>query len=70
MSVGVGVEGQAWSWRMRLFAWEEEGVRDLIFLLQNVSLQVDKIDTWHWKLETSHVFSVRSAYKMQASHPT
>jgi len=55
---------------MRLFAWEEEGVRDLIFLLQNVSLQVDKIDTWHWKLETSHVFSVRSAYKMQASHPT
>ena len=66
--LGWGVEGQAWSWRRRLFVWEEEGMRDLTFLLQSVSLQVYKIDTWHWKSETSQVFSVRSAYKLQASH--
>jgi len=60
--LGWGVEGQAWSWRRRLRAWEEEAVGELTLLLQNVSLQVDSTDTWCWKLETSHIFSVRSAY--------
>ena len=54
--LGWGEAGQAWSWRRRLFAWEEEVVGELILLLQSVSLRVDKTDTWHWKLETSHVF--------------
>jgi len=43
--LGWGVEGQAWSWRRRLFAWEEKVVGELIFLLPSVSLQVDKTDT-------------------------
>jgi len=43
--LGWGVEGQAWSWRRRLFTWEEELVGELILLLQSVSLQVDKTDT-------------------------
>ena len=40
--LGWGVEGQAWSWQRRLFAWEEEMVGKLILLLHSVSLQA------HW----------------------
>jgi len=44
--LGWGVEGHAWCWRRRLFAWEEELVGDLILLLQNVTLQANKNDKW------------------------
>lgn len=54
--------GEAWSWRRRLFAWEEELVGELMLLLQNVSLQVDRIDRWIWQLDTSAIYTVRSAY--------
>ena len=60
--LGWGVEGHAWCWRRRLFAWEEELVGDLILLLQNVTLQANKNDKWLWNLETSNVFSISSAY--------
>ena len=33
--------GEAWKWRRRLFAWEEEQEEELCLLLQNVTLQVD-----------------------------
>jgi len=51
---GVGGGG---CWHGRRSWWGE-----LILLLQNVTLQVDKADRWLWNLETSHDFSVRSAY--------
>lgn len=35
-----------------------------MLLLHGVTLQVDRIDRWLWTLETSHVFSVRSAYNL------
>jgi len=57
-----GNDGGAWSWRRRLFAWEEELVGELRLLLQNVSLQVDRIDRRLWRLETSSVYTVQSAY--------
>jgi hypothetical protein len=50
-------------WMRRLFAWEEEQVGELTLLLQNVNLQVDKDDMWHWSLENSRVYSVCSAYQ-------
>jgi hypothetical protein len=58
-------EGEAWRWRRRLFAWEEEGVRELMLLLHNVILQDDKDDMWLWTLESSKTFSVCSAYNFQ-----
>jgi len=60
--LGWGVEGEAWRWWRRLFAREDELVGELSLLLQNVTLQVDKEDRWLWRLDLSHVFSVRSAY--------
>jgi len=42
--LGWGEEGEAWSWRRRLFVWEEEMLGDMLLLLHNVILQVDKDD--------------------------
>ena len=66
--VGWGEGGEAWKWRQGLFAWEEEVVGELCLLLQNVTLQVDKEDMWHWKLESSNAYTVRSAYKSMTQH--
>ena len=60
--LGWGNEGGAWSWRRRLFAWEEEMVGELRLLLHNVTLQVDRADRRLWRLETSFVYTVSSAY--------
>jgi hypothetical protein len=69
--LGWGENGGAWSWRRRLFAWEEELVRELILLLGNVTLQVNKVDRWLWNLENSKSFTVRSAYNyLTAQIPT
>jgi hypothetical protein len=52
-----------------LFAWEEGLLGDLILLLQNVNLQVDKADRWLWSLESSNAFTVRSVYKYLTFQP-
>jgi hypothetical protein len=67
--LGWGVGGEAWSWRRRLLAWEEELEGELTLLLQNVILLVDKIDRWLWTLESSHEFCVRSAYNYMPLQP-
>ena len=49
-----------------MFAWEE-----LILLLQNVTLQVNKDDSWLWNLETFQVYSFSGAYNLTtAQHQT
>jgi len=53
-----------------LFAWEDELVREFILLLHGVTLQADNTDRWLWTLETSHVFSVRSAYNLLTFQPS
>jgi len=45
-------------------------VGEFILLLHGVSLQVDNTDKWLWTLETSHVFSVRSAYNFLTFQPS
>jgi len=67
--LGWGEKGEAWRWRRRLFAWEEEVVGELMLLLHNVHLQVDRDDRWRWTLESSNVFSVRSAYNFLSANP-
>ena len=67
--LGWGMDGEAWRWRRRLFAWEEGLLGDLMLLLQNVNLQVDTVDRWRWALESTRTFSVRSAYKFLTLQP-
>jgi len=61
--LGWGEDGGAWMWRRGLFVWEEELLGELCLLLHNVNLQVDKEDRCLWHLESSTVFTLRSAYK-------
>jgi len=35
---GWGIDRGAWVWRRRLFAWEEESVRECCLLLHNIVL--------------------------------
>nr|ABD28595.2 H+-transporting two-sector ATPase, alpha/beta subunit, central region, putative [Medicago truncatula] len=63
------LEGGAWRWRRKLFAWEEELVGELILQLQNVTLQVNKDDKWLWTLETSQKNSVCSVYNFLSAQP-
>lgn len=67
---GWDVGGGAWVWRRRLFAWEEESVRECSFLLHNCVLQVNAIDKWSWTIDPSHGYSVKEAYRFIASHET
>ncbi|GAU40836.1 hypothetical protein TSUD_287740 [Trifolium subterraneum] len=60
--LGWGVGGEAWKWRRRLHAWEEELVLECVERLSNVVLQVNEHDRWVWKLHPSHCYTVRSAY--------
>ncbi|GAU51648.1 hypothetical protein TSUD_414700 [Trifolium subterraneum] len=59
---GWGVGGEAWKWRRRLYAWEEDLVLECITRLSNVVLQVDARDAWVWKLHPSQSYSVKSTY--------
>lgn len=68
--LGWGIEGGAWRWRRRLFAWEEELLGELRLLLQNVSLQIDRDDRRMWRLETSSIYTVRSAYNFLNANVT
>ncbi|GAU15013.1 hypothetical protein TSUD_48080 [Trifolium subterraneum] len=47
---GWGVGGEAWKWRRRLYAWEEDLVLECIARLSNVVLQVDARDALPTKL--------------------
>jgi len=39
--LGWGEGGEAWTWRRRMLAWEEDQVKEYRILLHDVSLQVD-----------------------------
>ena len=67
--LGWGEDGEAWRWRRRLFVREEEEAGELMLLLHIVRLQVDRDDRWRWTLESSNVFSVRSAYNFLSANP-
>jgi hypothetical protein len=60
--LGWGGDGRAWVCRRRLFAWEEESVRECAFLLRNIVLQDTVHDSWKWLLDPARGYSVKSLY--------
>ena len=54
--------GGAWVWRRRLFAWEEECVRECSVLLHDIVLQEHLPDRWRWHLDPVNGYSVKGTY--------
>lgn len=50
--------GDAWEWRRRLLAWEDESVGECSILHHNVVLQKTSTDTWKWLLDPIDGYSV------------
>jgi hypothetical protein len=53
--------GWNFSWRRRLFHWEEERVTLLLAQIEGVRL-TNGVDSWRWNLDPGGVFSVNSAF--------
>jgi len=62
--LGWGEGGEAWKWRRRLWAREEDLVEECRTLLLIVSLQVDSLDVWSWFPDPTGGYSVRGAYRI------
>ena len=45
-ALGWGIGGEAWMWRRRLWAWEEELLEECCHLLKDVVLQTAVSDRW------------------------
>ncbi|KEH34516.1 hypothetical protein MTR_3g467670 [Medicago truncatula] len=61
----LGVEkGEAWKWRQRLWAWEEEVLEECKTLLLDVSLHVNVLDWLLWLPHPSGGYSVRGVYQL------
>ncbi|MCH92241.1 receptor-like kinase, partial [Trifolium medium] len=60
--LGSGVGGGGWSWRRRLFAWEEALAVECCLLLVDVVLQVNVADRWCWNLDPPKGYTVSGVY--------
>jgi len=56
--------GEEWSWRRRLWAWEEDMLEECRALLFDVSLVPNVSDKWVWLPDTTEGYSVRGAYDL------
>ena len=56
--------GDAWGWRRRLLAWEEELMGELMILLANVSLRDSRQDVWLWRPNAGDGYTVCGVYQM------
>jgi len=56
--------GEAWKWRSRLWAWEEELLEECMTLLFGVSLETNFSDQWLWLPDSSGGYSDRVAYHL------
>ena len=63
-ALGWGEDGEAWRWRRRLLAWEEELVVEIRNLLTNVTLQDTEPDVWLWRPNIGDGYTVRGVYQM------
>jgi hypothetical protein len=64
LSLGVVEGGEAWKWRRRFWAWEEEELEECRALLFNVSLQDFVSDRWVWLPDPDEGYSIRGSYHL------
>jgi len=62
--LGWAVGGGAWSWRRRLWTWEEELLEECMELLADVLLQDNILDRWQWDPGIHDGYTVRGAYQI------
>ncbi|CAJ2657271.1 unnamed protein product [Trifolium pratense] len=62
--LGWGAGGEAWVWRRRLRAWEEEMLGECQSLLLTISLQNHVSDRWQWQYDLDDDYTVRGAYQL------
>ncbi|CAJ2643991.1 unnamed protein product [Trifolium pratense] len=63
-ALGWGADGEAWVWRRRLRAWEEELLRECQFLLLDISLQDQTSDSWQWSPDPDAGYTVAGGYQI------
>jgi len=65
--VKMGEEGEAWKWRRKFLAWEEELGREYCVILLPIVLEVDMNDMWIWQLHTSSKYNFTIVYNFLTS---
>jgi len=63
-SLGREERGEAWSWRRRLFVWEEGLLGECRVLLINITFQVNSGDHWKWNLDPNVGYYVWGANEL------
>ncbi|CAJ2653733.1 unnamed protein product [Trifolium pratense] len=63
-ALGWGADGEAWVWRRRLRAWEEELLRECQLLLLDISLQDQTLDRWQWSPDPDAGYTVAGGYQI------
>jgi len=58
-SLGLEQGGEGWSWRRRLWAWEDELLEECRALQFDISLVPNISDIWEWILDSAEGYSVR-----------
>ena len=56
--------GEAWRWRRRLWAWEEDMLAECRQLLDGVYVQASTFDRWQWDPDIHEGYTVRGAYQI------
>jgi len=66
-SFGWEEGGEAWSWRRRLWAWEDDMLEECRLLLDTVCVQSNVSDRWQWDPDTHDGYIVKGAYQILTS---
>jgi len=61
-------DGEAWGWRRRLLACEEELMVEIRNLLTNVTLQDSESDVWLWRPNICDGYTIRGVYQILMRH--
>jgi len=64
VSLGLEQGGEEWSWRCRLWVWEENLLEEFRALLLDVSLLSNVSDRWVWLPDPVGDYTIQGAYDL------